>query len=939
MKKYLIKGALALFAGAFLFSCAEKESEYVPLAEQKVRAFEDVFKEVYGDNIDPYQRWGFSDKMVLADGDDVEPTLNEDSTDYAGIRTRMCTRAFTRAIPDQPTFRDNNPISKPTMPTSYKNTIEEAIAAGAKYAKDYQNYQSGDVIYINTDYQTLNNPQNTSNLTIYVDGTVTYEGQTKQEENGTTFCVTKDSKLILNQVNQYLNVYLAPGATLEVYNKYYDGGCEFSKTGALYLNSGSTVTSTQKLRFFDGYSVLNVGGTISVPTLEIDKNTTLWNEGSVTVTNELKGLNDNAYIYNASGKTISAGSISLNNNGDLLYNDGIVSSSGAITLQNTTAEIVNRNSISAASLTMAAGGKMHNYPGAIANITGLTKISNSNCQWMNDGQYTSGSFEVDQYAVQVYNNCNLIVNGQFWLNRGEFVLNGDASVRCNSFTWEDTSNFYLGSKSMLKVNGTLLTNNCNSGYGFRGYGSDYAVIQANAITHNGNEQFRMSYFGNLYIDTDHHFELWYKDYPNTNQPSYYVERSVYLKFMGDDCPVNIPTTTCNSGGAHIPVKTSETSSTSNTTETEEWKQVLTQSGRIFCEDLGQSLREDLDYNDVVFDVIIWANRKASTTTTTTVTTSYKDGVQTGQTSDSQTYGPYYTSWVYFAQVKLLAAGGTIPLTIGGKEVHNAFGVGVTTMVNTRDGNSTTLGSYVAKSPVDIGSTERSFTFDGQNYNLKLFENISKAQDVPIYVNYGDSQVAELEANAAKAPHKLFVPFNTQWTSERKPLDIAYPDFGDYVIDASKNWVNKHNDYYLYSEHHQGLATMPLVMKTKRVSGSETMDILTSTTYSYGSTWNLNDIYLNVNKFWPGDRLRFYGSGINENSYITVVFADGSKPYFIDMKFTEPNTDGSYPSTTFVEVLLDETYCEKLNNSKKDGKIMLQVQGRSFTLDKIARVPF
>ena len=25
--------------------------------------------------------------------------------------------------------------------------------------------------------------------------------------------------------------------------------------------------------------------------------------------------------------------------------------------------------------------------------------------------------------------------------------------------------------------------------------------------------------------------------------------------------------------------------------------------------------------------------------------------------------------------------------------------------------------------------------------------------------------------------------------------------------------------------------------------------------------------------------------------------------------------------------------------KKDGKIMLQVQGRSFTLDKIARVPF
>ena len=33
MKKYLITGALALFTGAFLFSCAEKETEYVPLAQ------------------------------------------------------------------------------------------------------------------------------------------------------------------------------------------------------------------------------------------------------------------------------------------------------------------------------------------------------------------------------------------------------------------------------------------------------------------------------------------------------------------------------------------------------------------------------------------------------------------------------------------------------------------------------------------------------------------------------------------------------------------------------------------------------------------------------------------------------------------------------------------------------------------------------------------
>ena len=63
MGKYLIKGALALFAGALVLSCAETETEYVPVAQQKINAFEDVFKEVYGD-IDPYQDWGFEQGKV-----------------------------------------------------------------------------------------------------------------------------------------------------------------------------------------------------------------------------------------------------------------------------------------------------------------------------------------------------------------------------------------------------------------------------------------------------------------------------------------------------------------------------------------------------------------------------------------------------------------------------------------------------------------------------------------------------------------------------------------------------------------------------------------------------------------------------------------------------------------------------------------------------------
>ena len=958
MKKYLIKGVLALFAGTLVLGCSEKENEYVPLAQQKVKAFEDVFKEVYGDNIDPYQKWGFTDRMIVANGDSVEPTVIDE------IPTRTLTRAgqmplmaFTRTspMPSTPSFRDTNPIIKPTASSSYKNTLTEAIAAGAKYARDYQNYQTGDIIYVNTEYQTLNNPQNTSGLVIYVDGNVTYNGQTKQDETGTVFCVTEGSTLKLGAVSNNLIVYLAPNATLDItkrmewngeqHYEYPDGvktavnSFTFQNApAAIYMNSGSNVNAAD-LSLVNGVKVFNGGGTITANNLLLDQYSTLWNEGTISVSNTLTLTNTSSSLYNAAGKTITAGNIDLINNDALLYNMGTVTSSGDIVLHNTDAEVINNATMTCASYSQAAGGKTHNV--GTMTMTGKTDLTNSNSKWQNDGHWTCGSFDVDNYSDKNFNNCLLTVNGEFHLNRGTFILNSDASVVCESFQWEDTSDFYLGSKSVLKVNGTLHTDNANSNYGFRGYGSDYAIIQANAITHDGNEQFRMSYFGKLYIATDNHFELWYKDAPNTQQPSYYAESTVLFQFKRDSCPVTITPNNCSPGasGTHSFGDGSRVNTWD--VESDDWNQVTSQSGRIFCEDLGVAAREDLDYNDVVFDVIIWKHThtvQPMKSTTTWTTTDGKKDSGSERTSAAVTNGSSSSTYTYYAQIKLLAAGGTIPLTVAGKEVHNAFGVGLTTMVNTRDGNSTAFGAYEAKDPVDIGDKVETVTFNGTTYYLKLTQGIQRAQDVPIYVNYGDSQVTELTAGAAKAPHKLLVPFGTQWTSERKPLNLAYPNFVNYVRDASKSWVNNPVEYYLYDTRHVGLENMPLVMKTKKNLGSESVDVLTSQTYTYDS-WGLNEIYLNVDKFYPGDRLRFYGSGLSADSYITVVFADGSKPYFIDTIFAESDKNGNYPSTACIEILLDEVYCEKLNNSKKNGQIMLQVQGRSFTLDQIGRVLF
>ena len=181
MKKYLMKGFAAIVFCGSIASCSHDMDSGSDAVQSKVQeTYEKAFVTRFGTPAST-QTWGF------------------------GTSAKANTRA---ALPDTPEFRDTNPIVKPEVPAAYQNTVP----TDAKYARDYQNYQKGDVIYIDTEYQTLNNPQNTEDLTIYVDGDVTYSGQTNQGGNGTVFCVTNNSTLHLGAVSNNLIVYLAPGA-------------------------------------------------------------------------------------------------------------------------------------------------------------------------------------------------------------------------------------------------------------------------------------------------------------------------------------------------------------------------------------------------------------------------------------------------------------------------------------------------------------------------------------------------------------------------------------------------------------------------------------------------------------------------------------------------------------------------------------------------------
>ena len=154
--------------------------------------------------------------------------------------------------------------------------------------------------------------------------------------------------------------------------------------------------------------------------------------------------------------------------------------------------------------------------------------------------------------------------------------------------------------------------------------------------------------------------------------------------------------------------------------------------RIIVEDLGSI--GDFDYNDLVFDAYVYN--------------------QNGQT---------------WAKIKLLAAGGTLPVYICGcdekVEVHDKFGVSTTTMVNTKKGT-------VDKSYVE--------------FTIKLKNEVSSsfnANDIEVQVN-NNGNVIPLTSNVGKAPEKICVDNSFVWCDEKVNVKTVYPNFSRYVSNPS-----------------------------------------------------------------------------------------------------------------------------------------------------------
>lgn len=238
------------------------------------------------------------------------------------------------------------------------------------------------------------------------------------------------------------------------------------------------------------------------------------------------------------------------------------------------------------------------------------------------------------------------------------------------------------------------------------------------------------------------------------------------------------------------------------------RHVLLDKGRIFCEDLSsvKDVKEDIDFNDVVFDAIVW----------------YDYWVKVEKNENNVDVPVEFIDDDHpvslWADISLLATGATEQIKIGDNEVHTMFGesVSVKTMVNTVGASTNVNGSYI-KDPVTpihftIDMDIDDFIPDGYNNSI---EDYLKAHvtldDIPITVYWHTNGAGRAAANLAAgnvtkdeagnvigmtAPHKIKVPLGTPWPAERRNIQEGYPDFPNYVSTKQEPWDNKES-FYLY----------------------------------------------------------------------------------------------------------------------------------------------
>ena len=508
------------------------------------------------------------------------------------------------------------------------------------------------------------------------------------------------------------------GGTEEAHAKLYikagtydftDVSFDLGMNTDLYLLEGATVTFDNTVASTAIFDIYIASGAELIANgddgLVANSGARVYNHGTITCSKF--GVNSSSFLYNVG--TFTAGSVSAESNDSRIVNDG---------------------TFNCASVTVNAGAVQNN---AEWTVTGTTEVNSNNSGWVNNGHWTTYDYAYVGGSWNVINNCFLEVKNDFAMNisseQGVFKIDGGGGVLTKYFDGGRASTgavsgpfvIVMGPKAVFVVEETAILESGRgdeNGFGIFGPSTgEYAVFQANHIARDPylesiNSHGAVTYGGNLYVSAETHFAQG-KDSDGSGsyvpQPFIYekdgfsIANNIYATgFKSGKPDINIPKTPCSPGfkGGN-PLY------------------------RVIAEDLSASEAGDFDFNDVVFDVV-----KA----------------EGGKTT-----------------LKLICAGGVLPLKVMGIEVHGLFGEtdptnGKYQMYNTGAGPNV--------DPVEF-SINGTFTTPEQIKNIKI--------EV-----FKEDQWMELKANTGEAACKILVDDTFKPVTERRNIADENKKFTNYV---------------------------------------------------------------------------------------------------------------------------------------------------------------
>ena len=515
--------------------------------------------------------------------------------------------------------------------------------------------------------------------------------------------------------------YFIDGETQSV--STWSGASKIYVTGSVDLTTDDTDAAHPKFAPDNRSEIYLLRGA----TLKLaDLSATLFNvaavyisEGATLETANLLKANNNTKVYNHG--TIKARTFEVNVS-SFLYNVGTLDV-GSVNAEGANTRIVNDGNVTIAAVTINAGAIQNN---AEWHVTGTTQINSENSGWVNNGHWTTNDYAYIGGSDNVINNCFLEVTHDFEMNissaQGSFKIDGGCGVLTENFYGgRDSSSgnvsgpfkILMGQNAVFVVEKTAQFE-CgqagNAGYGIYGISPDgYAVFQAKDIVRDSyqasiNSHGAITYGGNLYVSAETHFA---QDSGNSfiyERDGFSIANNIFAAgFQSGKPNINIAASPCNPGfvgGSPL--------------------------YRVIAEDLSASEASDFDFNDVVFDVV-----KA----------------EGGKTT-----------------LKLICAGGTLPLRVMGIEVHGLFGEtepsanGTFSMFNT--------GSGPTVEPV-------TFEINGEYTTPEQIKNIT----IDVFKN---NTWMELKATTGEAACKILVDDTFTPVQERRNIANENKKFTSYV---------------------------------------------------------------------------------------------------------------------------------------------------------------